>query len=80
MLAERFTFTALPDFSTSEDLFSSDFSNTWKRDLTFKLESSSKPRSGLSEAVNYKRQDENRNKKITSRRDKNRSSKFVWIT
>lgn len=31
------------------------FSKTWKRDLTFRLESSSSPRSGLSEAENAER-------------------------
>lgn len=46
-------FTAICDGDLSISLVSAPaFSNTWNRDFTFRLDNSSRPRSGLSEAAN----------------------------
>lgn len=50
MLGDLLTAICDGDLSISFEFSMLAFSKTWKRDLTFKLESSSSPRSGLSEA------------------------------
>lgn len=50
MLGDLFTAICDGDLSISLAFSALAFSKTWKRDFTFRLESSSSPRSGLSEA------------------------------
>lgn len=54
MLGDLLTAICDGDLSISLTFSALAFSKTWKRDLTFKLESSSSPRSGLSEAEKFR--------------------------
>lgn len=56
MDGDLLTLMVLGDFSKETLLVSSPFSNTWYRDFTLRVDNSSKPRSGLSDAVKSKKE------------------------